>query len=427
MDMKRLIVLALIFVCCMPAVIAQDVYSRDAALVSKNGNVATLTSSGIHEKKKNAVEMAIKSAFNTLLFSGVDGLNDGKPLITNNNQKAVEPYLENLYNGGKYTLFLGSYSEKGEPVKLPTKQYKSTITVEIMYESLVKDLIDNGLMAKPLEKADMEEVAEEIAFPSIMVVPFKNTGESYREVLNDFDRRMAVDKVQDGFKQKDIETVDFIARLNAAERAGEYEADKVADSNDRQLLMNSGADVYTTVDIKKETTPAGMSRVALSLKAYETATGTTLASKQGWTPNYKTSQFDKLCVLAVKSLLPDFMKDISVSFAQKVSKGTSVALRVSIGADCTMGFSDQVDGRGSLSSLIRQWIRKNSQGGKYHLQGTTAEAIIFDKVQIPPKAADGFTMDAATFMDEFVNYLKDELQLDVESNSDGSTIYVTIH
>ena len=423
--MNQLIISAFLLFFCIPVSIAQDVYSRDVKIISKTDQTVTLSSSGIHKKKKEAIEMALKSAFYTLFFTGVDGLNNGDPLI--NKEVDTEAYLDNFYNGSKYTLFLGAYNENKKVQKLPTKDYRAFVTMEVMYDALRKDLIDNGLAKRPEKEVTIESVENEIAFPSITVVPFKKESENYSTVLNnDPDRRMAVNKVHDGFRERNIETYDFLASLNATLRSAEYEADGVASSNDKELLMSSGADVYVIVDVQKKTAQAGNS-VSLSLNAYETATGGILATKQGWTPAYDTNHYDKLCVLAVKMLLDDFMKDISSSFVKKVSKGNSVALRVSLGENATiLDFKDQVAGKGSFSSLIRKWVRKNSQNGKYHLKGITAEAIFFDKLQIPPKAADGFPMDAATFTDEFVVYLEEELMLTTEYNIEGNTIYITI-
>ena len=44
---------------------------------------------------------------------------------------------------------------------------------------------------------------------------------------------------------------------------------KNADSNDKQLLMNSGADVYVMVDLQKDISAASGSRVSLIMTARE--------------------------------------------------------------------------------------------------------------------------------------------------------------
>ena len=51
-----------------------------------------------------------------------------------------------------------------------------------------------------------------------------------------------------------------------------------AESNDKQLLMSSGADVYVTVDLMKITRHKG-ARLSLVMQAYETASGTIWASE----------------------------------------------------------------------------------------------------------------------------------------------------
>lgn len=396
-------------------------YSNDVTLLTENSDAVTLCSSGIDTKKKEALDMALKSAFHTLFFVGMEGVNGGKPLITNPNKIYTDNFMHT-----RYLYFVRSHEELSCD-RLPNKNYKSTVRLVVPLQQLIKELTTAGLMGKPLENITMEETQEEIALPSIMVVPYKKEGVTYKEVLaNDFDRRMAVGKVQDGFNRKGVTTVDFEAKLNASMRSMEFQAND-ADSNDKQLLQNSGADVYVIVDLQKEIAAQG-NRVALSMKAYETASGNVLASRQGWTNRFKTSALDRLCVLAVNDLLDGFLKDISMNFARKVTKGNSIVLKVSVGGGSLMSMSSQVGPNNyTLSTVIRQWVRKNALGGRYHLQGIVDEAMIFDNVQIPAKDADGLPLDAAQFGENLMFYLNEEVTVQCSNKIDGNTIYITIN
>ena len=46
---------------------------------------ATFTTIGADAKSKNVQDNAVRSLFYTLFYVGVDGVNDGKPLIVNDN------------------------------------------------------------------------------------------------------------------------------------------------------------------------------------------------------------------------------------------------------------------------------------------------------------------------------------------------------
>ena len=56
----------------------------------------------------------------------------------------------------------------------------------------------------------------------------------------------------------------------------------------------------------------------------------------------------------------------------------------------------------------------------------TAEAIIYDYVMIPPKAADGLMMDAFQYSMMIEAWLNDEVGVPCSSRIDGDTIYITI-
>lgn len=420
--MKRILFLITGFLLSFYLSAQDDFYSSDVVFQGGDENMITVQSTGLHEKKKQAAEMAVKSAFHTLFHTGVEGVRDGKPLVSGNNKY----YFDRFFGEGRYMVFVKRQVESGEPEKLPTKQYRSTVTVTIMLNSLVVDLVRNKLMNKPLDKISMEETQEEIALPTIMVVPYKKDLETYKQILaNDFDRRAAVGKVQSGFKEKGVTTVDIVGKLDATSRSMEFE-NSSADSNDKQLLVNSGADVYVVVDLKKDFAAEG-NRVSLSMKAYETASGNVLASSVGWTNRFRINSLDQLCVYAVKDQLPSFLKEISKSFASKITTGNSVVLKLSVGDQSSMTMNTAISGKGTLANAVRQWVRKNAQNGRYHIQGIVDESMIFDNIQIPAKDTDGLPMDPSQFGFNIENYISSELQVPCSSKIDGSTIYITIN
>lgn len=401
---------------------AQNIYSSDVVCNSSDGNVARIYASGLAEKKKEVYDNALKSIFNALFKDGVDGINNGKPLLSKNNDYYVNQFFQSRYN-----IFVRSYEEKGKPEKMASGMYKGTVVAEVLIGALIKDMVRNKVMTKPLENTTMEETQEQIPLPSIMVVPYKrNTNKSYASVLSsDFDLRMAVSAVDNGFKQLHVNTISVESRTDQTQRSMEWEAGN-ADSNDRQLLLNSGADVYVIVDLKKDITSSG-SRVSLIMSARETSTGRTLASRSGWTNRFKTSELDRLCAYATQDVLGGFLKDIAVEFAKKMTKGNTVALRVGLSENSINTLNDRAGNNNvSIASLIRNWVRKHSQGGRYHIQGSVAESLIFDTIQIPTHDTDGLLLDASTFADNLAFYL-DEQNISCEVRIDGNTIYVTIN
>ena len=179
------------------------------------------------------------------------------------------------------------------------------------------------------------------------------------------------------------------------------------------------------VDLQKDISAASGSRVSLIMTARETATGVDLASRKSWTNRFRTTDVDKLCAYAAQDVLDGFLKDISKEFARKVQQGNTVVLRVSLADNAINTMNSRINGTTTLSAHIRNWVRKNAQGGRYHIQGAVDDSLIFDSIQIPAKDSDGLPMDCITFADNLVNYLNDS-GIDSEHRVDGSTIYLTI-
>lgn len=314
------------------------------------------------------------------------------------------------------------------PYKNSQKLFEGSYRITVPIQNLLKELTQNGVYVVPVDKSQLVDVdaMDNIVLPTIMVVPYKRDGESYDSILQgDYDRRMAVSKLQAGFESRDITTVDVSAKIAAMKRRMEYEA-STADSNDKQLLLSSGAEVYVVVDLLKDIQLSG-SRVSLIMTAYETSSGTVLASKEGYTRRYNTSAVDQLCAYAVSDNVEPFLNTIVKNLNKQVTDAKRVVLQISISEDSMMTMNDAVGVNNyRLSDVIRQWVRKNSEQGKHHLQGIVPESMIFDYVMIPPKDQDGFMMDAAQYCFLFQSYLSEDQGIPCSSKIDGNTIYITI-
>ena len=398
------------------------------SLEQQSAGNATFSSAGVSDVKKNLSVNAQKSLFHALFYVGVEGVNNGRPLIEKENKTYTNSYFNEQ---ARYTFYVNSVSEIDKPVKMGSN-FRGTYRVSIKLQKLLADLKMNKVYGvkddlQNMEAGDVANV-ENIVLPTIIVVPYKRDGESYSSILqSDYDRRVAVAKVQDGFESRHITTVDLQAKIDAVLRRSAYEQNRgAADSNDKQLLLTSGADVYVTVDVNKDIQPSG-SRVTLIMKAYETATGNVLASKTA-TPirRFQTTATDALAAYCVQDNIQPFLDDIVRNF--KPANGSKVVLQFSIDGASAMTFSDPAGVNGySLSNVIRNWVRKNAYMGKYHLQGIMDEVMIFDYVTIPPKDQDGLRMDAAEFSFQLEQYFKDEQAIPCTVRVDGNNILVTIY
>lgn len=423
MTMKRIFILILA-ACVLSVSVSAQEYVQIVTLENADDVSATFTSVGVSKKAKDVEENAVLSLFYTLFYEGVDGVNADHPLITTDN-----PDYVNTFMTSRYPFFVKSVVELEKPVKNVNKIYQGTYAITIVYSNLIKDLERNKLhkSREPEVKYSDVEYEAGMVLPTIMVVPYKRDGETYSSVLeNDFDRRIAVSKVQDGFESRNVTTIDVEAKINAVRRNAQFGAND-ANSNDKQLLMNSGSDVYVVVDLKKDVTSEG-ARVSLIMKAYETASGSVLASKDAITRRFPRASTDELCSYAIQDNIPAFLDDICKNFSKQASTGKRVALQFAFDGASSMSMNDRVGSNNlPLSNQIHQWVRKNAHNGKYHLQGIVDTSMIFDYVTIPPRAEDGMVMDAVQYGFVIESWLNDTLGVPCSSRFDGNTIYITIY
>ncbi len=373
---------------------AQD-YLHFVTYEGASGVEATFTSVGQAGSRKDVETNAVESLFHTLFFNGVAGVENGNALVTN----PTPMYTNTFFNGmAKYSTYLVSVKEASKPVKAGNG-YQGTYRITIRLNQLVGDVRTNTGSKEVVAKSKGHQ-----AKPTIIVVPYKKSGESYAAKLeSDSDFRIAVGAVQKGFEEAGIKTVDLQARIDAMARRSQYEDNAgAADSNDKQLLLSSGADVYVTVDIMKEVID-GQARVALVMKAFETASGTIWASEDGWTNKFRTMQTEALCAYAVKDHLPAFMDQIISNYSQPAR----TVLQISISDSSISTLLDAACANGELvMDFIYNWLDENAFEGDYHIQGVMDEAAIFDYVMIPREDKNGNKMSAAKFSRMLNNALR---------------------
>ena len=62
--------------------------------------------------------------------------------------------------------------------------------------------------------------AQTVVQPKIMVIPYTKEGEDIRTVLEeDSNKRIALSKIKEAFDERGVSTIDFVARLKAANTA----------------------------------------------------------------------------------------------------------------------------------------------------------------------------------------------------------------
>ena len=108
--MKKVItILGVLLFLCTTSAKAQE-YLQIVSLETDKGATAVFTSAGIADSKKGVETDAIKSLIYTLFFQGVEGVNDGKPLVSKPNEAYTNTFINNQ---ARYTPYVVSVEESG--------------------------------------------------------------------------------------------------------------------------------------------------------------------------------------------------------------------------------------------------------------------------------------------------------------------------
>lgn len=219
---------------------------------------------GIARTKKEAIEMAKKSVIYTYLYNGIDGLNDNKPLLGSKPSAGAAQYVGQLLGTTRYANYIRSCTIADKTNKTAAKDIQVFATIDLYTESLERDLVNNGIIGRNAADIALSETQEMIAMPTVMVVPFRKSGQSYEEAIRDnSDMRMAISKVNEGFIKQGVETKDLLTSLNNANTYQVRMGDGM--SLDDAILINSGADVSVSVDINQDVNDGGV-RVSLTCR-----------------------------------------------------------------------------------------------------------------------------------------------------------------
>ena len=158
--------------------------------------------------------------------------------------------------------------------------------------------------------------------PKIMVIPYVKQGEDLRTVLeNDVNKRIALTKIKEAFDNRGFTTVDFTAKLKAANANAVMMEDSQSDLK-TMLIQQSGADIYVEAEIDVQQSSSGNS-VKMIVTGYECSTGNSLANKVGESGKFYTDDIGKLASKAIESCAEDFLNTMQNKFSDIVENGKS--------------------------------------------------------------------------------------------------------
>lgn len=401
-------------------------YLKVVSLESDGGHRIQLTTAGKAKNKDEVRKNAIKSAFHTLFYTGVAGVNDGHPLITNENITYTKTFFDDNYLCKHYIV-----DEEEQDIR-PTKSdgwYQATYTITVKYKMLIDALTTNKVYT-PQGGTPPPFVQK-----TVMAVPYADheKGESYASVLkSNTEMRIAINAIKNAFINNGLEIVDLEALLERLIKVGIYQ-ENAGDSwsNDKMLLQNSNADVYVIVFMEKQQSASGVG-LTLIIEARNIADGKVLGSEEVSIPPFETNFMNKHVGDAAKLIVPNLVESIQKNIGPDDDGGNGgaelrVPIDISIHGESAMTMNTRVGPNNyPLSSVIHRWISMNAHNKKFKRRGLVADNMRYDYVVIPPTDADGIPMDASQFAFLLEMYLSEEFGIRAISRIDGDLLLITI-
>ncbi len=426
--MKKILLGLVAVIICITTNAQSLGYSSDAMVVSQNGNTVTIVASGVHEKKKMAETTAIQSAFYAYLTTGIQGLNDDRPLIDAKKQSdpKVAAMIKNIVES-QYNIYVKSYVADDKVEKSLGKMFKVSVTFEMYNEAFIKFLVANNVIAKSDDKISLRESDENMIMPTIMIVPRLRSGETIKGMLDSRDEyRATISKLAQELLKHGVQTKSFDEVYDGIVMAGALSTGAM--SSDDKILSEAskGVDVVTYMDIKSTNNANGTS-VELTLTATNAATRSTIATLSDASAFFKNASVSNLSGLLAEALAPEFVKQVATSFGTMQRKGQGISIRIELDATSSADLNSEVGSDGfTVGDIMRLWIKKNAKAGRYRLQTQTATLMIYDQIFIPTQDEGGNFSDVNDFELELRMQLRNEGIMIGKRLMDGNNIIYTL-
>lgn len=361
----------------MPLVAKAAVYSDEVSLESESAGTVTLIATATDSNKKEAEQLAVRSAFNALFQSGVEGLKNGQPIFS----ALPQGFEYRFFNENRFLNYLTDQPKVMSMQKV-MKNSRVTMRVSINLKSLLAAAQRQKMTLNPAW-ADKGKVSATASFnPTIVVVPYVdgNWGHGFEGMRNRVEaspvQRFAVDKVAEMFQKNGYKTRDFISRLENAKTDMLLREDNQTDVA-TMIVQQLPGDIVVTVEATPQSLGQNKNSVSVSIRAVEKQTNGRLASKSFESGPYLTNDTVRLTGYAISKISPDFFSQLSQSFKDVISKGREVELSLSLGeAVSDWDFDQDSPASGApFKEALEEWLRTASFQSAYDMSLSTDKFV----------------------------------------------------
>lgn len=132
---------ATLFLAFSATLCAQE--TSHVAVLESNGKIATFCVDISTTKKADPAQTALHALFQTLLEQGVEGVDDGTPLMKKNSPKWKSNFLK--ADKPPYMSYVKGIYTEGEPLRNQAEAYESTVLVKVNIEFLLRQMTTYGV------------------------------------------------------------------------------------------------------------------------------------------------------------------------------------------------------------------------------------------------------------------------------------------
>lgn len=356
-----------------------QVYSSDAELVSQDGHSLTLRASGTAEKKKEATQLAAKSAFNTLFHSGIEGVKDGTPLI------AVErkDYDYRFFSESRYINYITSELKVIDDTKI-NKKVRVVVQLTINTKSLIADLQHNNISVSPNWVDPKAKKATAAINPTIVIVPDIDSkyGTDFSAMRTQVDRnealKYALTRLTGEFTKHGYKTRNFITQLQNSKTNEILRQGSQSDARTK-IVQQLPGDIVVKVGTRVSTDANNHIECMLTINAVENQTNGNLAASSFPSGKYYKGNVaqSELVEYSISKIKQDFFSQIQSSFEKMVSEGREVYVDLTLSQSVSDWDFDQdspATGNNFKDSLD-DWLRDHAQQSVYDMSNSTDKFI----------------------------------------------------
>lgn len=423
------IIALVVFGICMSGTTNAIPTTSDVTLENISGNEITLISAAVSPKAKDAESMAVKQAFFALLNHGVEGLQGGQPMLTENNKA----FNYTFYKDNKYLNYLVSSPLKLDESKIGSDR-RVRVRVTINLNRLKTYIAGSGCTLSPAWQDSKAAPATASLNPTIVVIPGLPPGEddsfqglkTYME--NNPAVRHAVNAVSSQFSSHGYKTRDFLTMLSNSKTDDLFQEGMQTDAATMVIQQLPGDIVVRVfVDVVQDGNKA---QCAVTIDAVEAQTAGKLCSSTFSSGQYMTTDAILLTDNALKKMEKPFFNRLRDAFSDMVDKGREVNMEFLLGetvSDWNFDLETPATETG-FKEALEEWLRDRSHKGRYDMSRST-DKFIAASVNIPLWDAErnrSYTL--GDFNSELRNFMKRHLGDAYESriSAMGQKLIITI-